>query len=435
LDGSTRIGDYAANTIKINSIPFGLFYGGGLGWRLSNEPFLKNQSWLEELKLRVSYGKTGNDDFGEATATRYYNSIKYRGTTGLFPALVYNEALTYETVNKLTTGIDLALWGNRITSNLDLYSSETDNMFIYRELEAYFGYNIRPENGGSMKNKGVDLGLFVRIIDNTHFKWDIQATFSKIENEVTAVSGGANITELMGAEIINKPGEQANSFYGYEFNGVYSTTEEAQSANLLNDKFIPFQAGDAKFSDISGPGGVPDGIINDFDKVVIGSSIPDFFGGFNSQITYKRWSLVGFIQFVNGNEVFNFVRYKNESMSGLENQSKTVLNRWQYEGQITDVPRAVWKDPIGNSSFSTRWIEDGSYLRVKNISLSYSIDNKFLSFRNAKFYVSASNLFTLTRYLGYDPDFGFSRSHVDQGIDYGLTPQSRQFIIGVVLGL
>ena len=116
LDGSTRVGDYALNTIKINEIPFGVFYGGGLGWRVSNESLLKQLAWLEELKLRVSYGKTGNDDFGESTATRYYNSIKYRGAIGLYPALVYNEELTYETVNKLTTGWIWHSWGNRITA-------------------------------------------------------------------------------------------------------------------------------------------------------------------------------------------------------------------------------------------------------------------------------------------------------------------------------
>jgi len=435
LDGSTRVGDSALNTIKINNIPFGLFYGGGLGWRLSNESFLKRLAWLEELKLRVSYGKTGNDAFGESTATRYYNSIKYRGAVGLFPALVYNEELTYETVSKLTAGLDLALLGNRITAQVDLYSSETDNMLIYRELDTYFGYSFRPENGGKMKNRGIDLGLFFRIIDLPNFKWDIQGTLSAIENQVTEVAGGKNIVELMGAEIINKEGEQANSFYGYLYEGVYSTTGEAQNANLMNDRFIPFQAGDARFSDLSGPDGTPDGIINDYDKVVIGSSIPEFFGGINNQITYKRWTLSTFIHFVRGNELFNFVRYKNESMSGFENQSANVLNRWQYEGQITDVPRAKWEDPLGNSSFSTRWIEDGSYVRVKNISLVYSIDNPFFVFRNAKFYVSVNNAFTHSNYLGYDPEFAFSRSHIDQGIDYGLTPQTRQFIVGMKVGL
>lgn len=435
LDGSTRVGDSALNTLRIGNVPFGVFYGGGLGWRLSNESFLKRWAWLEELKLRVSYGRTGNDAFGEATATRYYNSIKYRGAVGLFPALVYNEQLTYETVNKFTAGLDLALLGNRITAQVDLYSSITDNMLIYRDLDVYFGYSIRPENGGKMNNRGVDLGLFSRIIDLPNFKWDIQGTFSTIENQVTEVSGGDNIVKLVGAEIINREGEQANSFYGYVYEGVYATTEEAQSANLLNDRFIPYEAGDARFSDLSGPDGAPDGIINDFDKVVIGSSIPEFFGGINNKVSYKRWTLSTFIHFVKGNELFNYVRYRNESMSGFENQSTDVLNRWQYEGQITNVPRAKWDDPMGNSSFSTRWIEDGSYLRVKNISLIYTLKDPFLIFRNARFYISANNVFTFSNYLGYDPEFGFSRSHIDQGIDYGLTPQSRQFIIGMKLGL
>jgi len=122
-------------------------------------------------------------------------------------------------------------------------------------------------------------------------------------------------------------------------------------------------------------------------------------------------------------------------MTGIQNQSTHVLYRWQYEGQQTEVPRALYNDPIGNSAFSTRWIEDGSYLRIKNISLSYVIPNKFLAFRNARFYISASNIFTFSEYLGYNPEFSYSRSHIEQGIDYGLTPQPRQFILGIKLGL
>jgi hypothetical protein len=125
----------------------------------------------------------------------------------------------------------------------------------------------------------------------------------------------------------------------------------------------------------------------------------------------------------------------NESMSTLANQSTSVLNRWQYEGQQTDVPRALWNDPMGNSAFSTRWIEDGSYLRIKNITLSYTIPDEFLSLRNAQFYASVNNLFTISKYLGYDPEFGYSHSQMNQGIDYGLAPQPTQFIFGVKLGL
>jgi hypothetical protein len=133
--------------------------------------------------------------------------------------------------------------------------------------------------------------------------------------------------------------------------------------------------------------------------------------------------------------LYNYVRYKNERLSGLENQSLDVLNRWQFEDQVTDVPRALYNDPQGNSNFSTRWIEDGSFIRLKNVMISYRIPDEFLTFKNAEFYASASNLLTLTRYLGYDPEFSYSFMQMHQGIDYGMTPQTRQFMVGVKLGL
>jgi hypothetical protein len=242
-------------------------------------------------------------------------------------------------------------------------------------------------------------------------------------------------TGIIGAQIVNQPGSPANSFYGYIYKGVYATQEEASAAHLINTKNMSFMAGDAIFEDISGPDGVPDGKISDYDKTVIGSSLPDLYGGLSNTFSYKKFSLNIFLQFVTGNDVFNYLRYKNESMTGLENQSQDVLNRWQYSGQVTDIPRALWEDPIGNSSFSTRWIEDGSYLRVKNISLNYHISEKFLAFRNAEFYISASNIFTFTKYLGYDPEFSYSYSQSDQGVDYGLMPQVRQFVAGIKVGL
>jgi hypothetical protein len=243
------------------------------------------------------------------------------------------------------------------------------------------------------------------------------------------------VSSVVGAEIVNMPGEQGNSFYGYIFEGVYSTTEDAENAGLVNERTIPFRAGDSRFADLSGPGGAPDGIINDYDKTVLGSSLPNQFGGLNNTLTYKRWALSAFLQFVKGNEVFNYVRYQNERMTGLQNQSTNVLNRWQYQGHETMVPRALWNDPVGNSSFSSRWVEDGSYLRIKNISLSYTISDKFLVFRNAQFYLSASNVFNFFEYLGYDPEFAYSFSQREQGIDYGMTPQPRQFMVGIKLGL
>ena len=435
LDGSSRVGDNAANTMKIAEVPFGLFYSFGGAWRISNESFLKNSPKLEELKLRLSYGISGNDDIGESNATNYYNAVKFRETSGLIPGVLLNDELTYETVSQLNGGLDISLFGNKVQASIDLYQSTIDNMLIFAPVEAYFGFNFRPENGGKMQNRGIDLSVFFRVVDKPNFKWDVQASFTKVKNEVLEIKGEQLLTNLKVAQIVNMPGEQANSFYGYIFDGVYKTADEAINAGVVNDRYLKYEAGDAKFRDISGPIGQPDGVINNYDKTIIGSSMPEHYGGIGNTFTYKRWALNAFVQYTYGNEVFNFLRYSNENMIGLGNQSTKVLDRWQYEGQQTEVPRALYGDIIGNSDFSTRWIEDGSYLRLKNVSLSYTIPGEFLVFKNAQFYISGTNLLTLTNYLGYDPEFAFSSSHVNQGIDYGLTPQARQFVIGIKLGL
>lgn len=435
LDGSSRVGDNAINTYKIANNPFGLFYSGGVGWRLSSEPLLKQISWLNELKVRASYGTAGNDDIGESNASDYYSSIKYRETVGLYPAIVPNKELSFETITTMNGGVDIALWGNRVRGSVDYFQSTTDDMLILTPIKSYYGYSFRPENGGKLQNTGIEVTGFLRIVDGRSFKWDVQGNYTKIENEILELKGEELISDVVGGEIVNRVGSPVNSFFGYIFQGVYTTSAEASAANLRNEKLNFYQAGDAKFVDLSGPNGTPDGIINEYDKTNIGSSMPDFYGGFQNTFTYKNWSLNTLVNFVSGNEVFNYVRYSNEKMTGLENQSANVLNRWQYEGQATSVPRALWNDPVGNADFSTRWIEDGSYIRIQNVSLGYRIPNKFLAFRNAEFYVSANNVLTISKYLGYDPEFAGSYSHDEQGIDYGQTPQARQFIVGIKLGL
>ena len=435
LDGSSRIGDNADETIHLFHQPWGLFYSGGVAWRISSESFLKDVSWLQELKLRGTFGITGNDDIGEATATNWYQAIKYRETDGLYPAVIPNDRLTYEKVSQLDLGVDLSLLGNRITFKVDFFSSHTDNMLIYSPVEQYLGYSVRAMNGGQMKNTGMDFSSFFRIFERKSFKWDVSAIISKIKSEVTSMNGGKLVTDIPGGQIVNMPGHPANSYYGYIYKGVFATTQQANEAGLVNNRGIPFQAGDAIFEDLSGPEGTPDGVINDYDKTVIGSSMPDMFGGLTTTFTYKKWKLSTNIYFVKGNKIFNYLRYKNEQMYGLANQSARILNRWQYEGQQTDIPRAVWKDPVGNSDFSSRWIENGSYLRINNIILSYTIPHQLLIIKNIEIYVSANNLFVFSNYLGYDPEFDYSYSNITQGIDYGQMPQARQFIAGIKLGL
>jgi TonB-linked SusC/RagA family outer membrane protein len=435
MDGSSRVGDNATNTINLGGQPFGLFYSAGIAWRLSSESFLKNKTWLEDLKWRLSYGKTGNDDIGESSASNYYKAVKFRETVGLYPAVITNDKLTYENVTQINTGLDISLYGNRITATVDVFKSQTKNMLIYSPVDPYLGFDFRMENSGQMQNTGFEVSIYTRIKESGNFKWDIQANISGIKNEVVDIKGSKLITEIQGAELVNMEGSPANSFYGYIFKGVYSTAGEAVAANLVNEKGFAYGSGDAIYADLSGPAGTPDGMINDYDKTSIGNPLPDLFGGLINTFYYKRFSLSAAIQFVSGNEIFNYVRYKNEQMTGLENQSANVLNRWQFEGQVTDVPRALWEDPMGNSALSTRWIEDGSYVRLRNITLSYKIDEEFLKFKNAEFYLSANNLVTLTKYLGYDPEFSYSYMQIHQGVDYGMTPQARQFILGIKVGL
>jgi TonB-linked SusC/RagA family outer membrane protein len=433
LDGSSRVGENAGNTISLAGQPFGLFYGAGAGWRISSEPFMRNISWLEELKLRASLGKTGNDDIGEANATRYYQAIRYRETVGLYPAVVYNERLTYETISQMNAGLDFSMMGSRVSAKFDVFQSTVRDMLVFSPLPPYMGYSAILENGGTMENHGWEFNSFIRLADGYSFKWDVQASISSVKNQVTNIKGDRMVTTLNGAHVVNQPGAPANSFYGLMYQGVYKTREQAANSGLVNDRGLAYQAGDAIFADISGPDGVPDGIINDYDKTIIGSSIPEYFGGLLNSFQYRRWTLSGYFQFVAGNDVFNYVRYQNEKMTGLENQSTSTLKRWQYEGQETDVPRALWNDPIGNSAFSSRWIEDGSYIRIKNITLSYKIPRQFLAFRQAEFYLSANNVFLFSDYLGYDPEFAYS--YVNRGIDYGQSPQPRQFIGGIKFGL
>jgi TonB-linked SusC/RagA family outer membrane protein len=435
LDMSSRLGKNAINTVKLNGVPFGLFYSGGIAWRISNESFMNKYIWLEDLKIRVSAGKSGNSDIGESSATNYYKAIKFRETVGVYPYVMPNDNLSYETVNQINAGIDVSLWGNRFTTNFDIFKSTTKNMLIFTPIEPYLGYLVRAENGGELSNKGWELNTSLRIVDKKYFKWDFSFNISSVENKVSALKGEKQITRIEGAELVNMVGSPANSFYGYIFKGVYSTKDEASAANLVNNKFIPFQAGDAIFEDISGPTGVPDGVINDYDKTAIGSVLPKYFGGVLNNFRYKRWGLNVLLQFVSRNDVFNYLRYKNERMTNLHNQSQNTLNRWQREGQVTNVPRALWNDPMGNSVLSTRWIEDGSYFRLKNITLSYKIPDKFLSFRNGEFYISVTNIYTFSKYLGYDPEFAYSFTQIEQGVDYGQTPQPRQFIAGIKIGL
>jgi hypothetical protein len=360
----------------------------------------------------------------------------------MIPGGIANEYLSFEKVSQLGGGLDLSLLGNRLRFSTDIYQSNTDDMLIFEKLSSYHGYEIYPSNRASLEKKGFDLSLMTDIVHTNNFRFSLGANLSKFNSVITSIPEGELETELDGGfTVINRVGEQANSFYGYQFEGVYATTQEAMDAGLVNAKGVPFGAGDAKFADLAGWDAVnqeltgPDGIINEFDKVILGSALPEWYGGIFTDFQYKRWGLNIFWQFVSGNEVYNYVRYENEKMTDISNQSKAVLNRWVSEGQQTNVPRSLWGDPMGNSAFSSRWIEDGSYIRLKSITLSYLIPTKVGWFRDLHVFLTGSNLLTLSNYLSFDPEFASSFNPAYQGVDYGLMPIGPTIMAGVKFGL
>ena len=438
VDGSSRIGKLAETGTELFGYPFGIFPAAQVAWRLSSENFMKNISWLEEFKLRGSYGLSGNDDIGNYNSRSTYTPIRYRGTSGLYITSIPNESLTFETNVMLNAGADLSLFGEKLNVHVDYFERETRDMLIFERQASYSGYEFTPTNGGNVMNKGYEIAASVRLINNKNFKWDIGGNLAHYSNEVTNIQGGSLVTDIQGGQIISRVGDPVNSYYGYVAEGVYQSSAAVTAAGLVNDKGVAYKAGDVKYRDLSGENGVPDGKIDQYDKTVIGNPNPDYYGGVFTALSYKRWSVNALTQFSVGNDAFNYVRYQTEKMTDLSNQSSAVLNRWQHEGQITSVPRALYNDPIGNTDFSTRWIEEASYLRLKELSFAYTIPtikNNKAGLTSFQVYITGTNLFTYTNYLGYDPEFSYSSSPAELGVDYGQMPQARSILLGVKIGL
>jgi hypothetical protein len=265
---------------------------------------------------------------------------------------------------------------------------------------------------------------------NGSFTWEAGAGFSKYENKVTALEDAAIITRFTGGEKITRVGDPMGLFYGYRAEGVFETQQQADEANLRDKSGRRFHAGDIRFADLDG-----NGIIDEGDKTAIGDPHPDFMASLYNRFSYKGFSLSLTVQGIHGADVFNYLRSQTESMSGIENQTTAIYNRWYTEGQQTDIPRASYGDPMGNNRFSSRWMEDGSYIRLKQVTLSYTFPRKLAFIENLSLYITGMNLVTWTRYLGYDPEFSYADGTLGQGIDYGKIPQPRSVVIGIKMGL
>jgi TonB-linked SusC/RagA family outer membrane protein len=431
-NGSSRFGE-EVDALTMFGAKFGVFPSVSAAWLVSSEPFFKNISFVEFLKIRASYGITGNDDIGNYASRKAYSSDKFLGHSGLIIGSLWNPKLKWETNTKMNFGADISLVKERFSISVDYFINKTEDMLFFRPIDPVSGFSYFTENNGSFTTKGIDLMINTRVI-NKPFKWDIGITFSKYKTNVISVYGDKYISNILGANVLTETGKPLGVFYGYKTDGVFATRQEAENAGLKiqlpNLTKVPFNAGDVIFVDSK-----PDSIINSDDMQVIGDPNPDFFGEFNTRLKWKAVSLDAAVSFSYGNDVFNYLRYKLESMSDLSNQTPAAMNRWRYDGQVTEMPRAAYGDPMGNSRFSDRWIEDGSFVRLRNLTVSYKLPLKYNILQSAEVYVTAINLVTLTKYKGLDPEFSYSGFSLARGIDPGLVPQSKAFLAGFKIGL
>ncbi len=431
-DGSSRFGQDAPDGYSVGDNRFALNPSLALAWLMSSEKFFSNVKFVDNLKLRASFSQVGNDDIGNYTARQYYVSQNLLGMEGLVRGNIGNPQLEWETVDKLNLGLDASFLNERLNLSVDLYHNKTYNMITIDQIMATSGLNYMIANNGTMENNGVELSINGRLI-NKGFKWDMGLNVSSNKNKIDKFPNGSKTTDFAGATYLTKVGEAANLFYGYKTSGIFSTEAAAQASGLqyqnTDGTMSSFQGGDVKFVDLNG-----DHIIDDKDRQVIGNPNPKFFGGFSNTFSWKRWTLDALFTFSEGNDIYNYTRAQLESESGYSNQSLTINNRWRSDGQITNIPRAAWGDPAGNARFSDRWIENGSYLRLRTLSLSYNLPIKGSALKYLKVYATGNNLITWTKYLGYDPEFSATNSVFGQGVDLGLEPIYKTVQLGIRLG-
>lgn len=433
LDASSRFGAKAAKAIMINNIPFAFSPSIGAAW-IVNSSKLFTDRWVDLFRIRFTLSRSGNDDIGNYTARQTYGSVNLLGMQGLVRNGIANPAIQWERTTKMNLGFDLAFWNDRWNTSLDVYANRTSDMLVLSQLPTATGFDNVFQNGGLMKNSGVELSSTVRVVNLRKIKWDLGFTYAANRNQLSKLPNEFQYVNSNGVSLLNRAGQQASVFYGYKTVGVFSTTAEALASGLktklATGEIVPFQAGDVKFQDLNN-----DGLIDANDRQMIGSAMPHYHGSFSSKIILGKFSVDALFTFVQGLQVFNQLRYNLEQSNSVANQLNSVSNRWRAEGQVTTMPKVSVGDPRGNNRFSDRWIEDGSYLRLRSLVVAYNVDFGDKFFKNATIYATGNNLLTWTKYMGYDPEFNLGNSIYQQGIDAGLDPLFRSVTVGIRLGL
>ncbi|MBP5339283.1 MAG: SusC/RagA family TonB-linked outer membrane protein [Prevotella sp.] len=442
METSSRFGRDAANALKLCEVPWAVFPGVQAAWVISNEPWFQtlnsHHSSLNYLKVSAGFDIAGNDDIDYHAARTYFASSNFlEDVSGLSIENIGNTRLKWETTRRFNVGLETKLLHNRLNLRVNYFNSKTDNLLMFQRLNYVTGIKQNWTNGGALRNEGFDVKATAKIIASDLFQWELGASVGHYKNKMTALADGQTAIDysLYGATIRTEIGRPANLFYGYKTLGVFATSEEAASSGLyiLADNGIdrlPFGAGDMHFADLDG-----NHRIDEADRVVIGDPNPDIYGNIFTSLAYKRLKLDFNLNYSLGNDVYNYQRSQLEGGSRFMNQTTAITRRWVTEGQQTDVPRAAFQDPMGNSRFSDRWIEDGSYLKLKTVTLSYTLPLNTTFLQGLQFWVQGNNLLTFSRYLGADPESAMTGSVIGQGIDLGRLPLSRSIVAGVKINL
>ena len=400
---------------------FGYFPAASVGWRISKENFFSSKL-ISDLKLRVSYGLTGNQGIPAFAFLGTWGTATYNGSTGLQPNNVSNPDIKWETTSESNFGVDISLLDERIQATVDAYYNKTSDLLLTRPYASTTGFGGVLDNIGDMENKGLELGLTAVVLDKPNFKWTTKLNLSRNLNKVLFLADtiplyrGYQAEGVDGTNIITV-GHPLGTFWGLNYLGVNPAT------------------GNAIYEDRN-----EDGLINNSDAMVIGNAQPKLYGGINNIFAYKGFDVSIFFQFSYGNKVLNFSKGKLVNMGAdlQNNQSTDALRRWKNEGDITDIPKYEFGSTL-NNLHSNRLLEDASYLRLKNVSIGYTIPARLTDkvlLGNTRVYLNATNLWTLTQYTGSDPEVStLDGSTSAQGIDFFTLPQVRTIVMGLNITL
>ncbi|MDP4277145.1 MAG: SusC/RagA family TonB-linked outer membrane protein [Bacteroidota bacterium] len=435
IDGSSRFGKETESGFQLFDHSWGVFPSINGAWLASSERFMKNVDFINLLKIRLGYGITGNDGIEDYANRAYFTSIRYLGfANGTILSNVANNHIQWETTGRANAGIDLGLFDEKLNVSMDVYTSRTKNLLTWKNLGDLAGLNAYLTNAGELSNKGFEFSANLKLLNLKRLQWEVGMTAGHYKNNIESLPEGDIITNVYDGQVLSRVGQPAGVFYGFKTKGVFATEADAATANLsvLNNDgtYSKFSAGDVIFDDYK-----KDGVIDDNDRQIIGDPNPSVYGSFTSKISYKKLTFSALFNYSYGNDVYNYLRSQLEAGSNLSNQSTAMLSRWTAEGQVTNQPKAVFGDPMGNARFSDRWIEDGSFLRLKTLSLSYTIPVNSTMISGLEVWVAANNLYTWTKYLGADPEFSCSNAVLYQGIDAGLVPQTQSFFMGLKISL